>query len=226
MLSQILTIRQLGLQPYIPTWQAMRDFTQHRDENAIDELWLVQHDPVFTQGQAGKTEHILNAHNIPVVHSDRGGQVTYHGPGQLIAYVLLDLKRLNLGIRALVTALEQMVIKLLAPWNIPAYVRADAPGVYVNHQKICSLGLRVRRGCSYHGIAINHNMDLQPFSYINPCGYAGLTMTQVHHFAPSLSFIDLEQQFITLFCEHFGYTKQQFVWESNHESATILRSKN
>ncbi|KAB0878842.1 lipoyl(octanoyl) transferase LipB [Cronobacter muytjensii] len=179
MLQEKILIRQLGLQPYEPVSQAMHQFTDERDENTPDELWLVEHSPVFTQGQAGKAEHVLMPGDIPVIQSDRGGQVTYHGPGQQVMYVLLDLRRRKLGVRELVTLLEQTVVNTLAEFAINAYPRPDAPGVYVDGKKICSLGLRIRKGCSFHGLALNINMDLRPFLRINPCGYAGMEMTQV-----------------------------------------------
>ena len=174
-----IILRQLGLQPYEPVSQAMHNFTDRRTEATPDELWLVQHQPVFTQGQAGKAEHLLMPGDIPVVQSDRGGQVTYHGPGQQVMYVLLNLKRRKLGVRELVTLLEQTVVNTLAEYGIDAHPRADAPGVYVGEMKICSLGLRIRKGCSFHGLALNINMDLAPFQRINPCGYAGMEMTQM-----------------------------------------------
>jgi lipoyl(octanoyl) transferase len=176
-----LLIRQLGVQPYEPVSQAMHDFTDRRDETTPDEIWLVEHPSVFTQGQAGKAEHVLVPGDIPVVQSDRGGQVTYHGPGQQVMYVLLDLKRRKLGVRELVTLLEQTVVNTLAEFGIESHPRADAPGVYVGEQKICSLGLRIRKGCSFHGLALNVAMDLSPFLRINPCGYPGMEMTQVQN---------------------------------------------
>jgi lipoyl(octanoyl) transferase len=157
----------------------MHDFTDMRDDTTPDEIWLVEHLPVFTQGQAGKAEHLLMTGDIPVIQSDRGGQVTYHGPGQQVMYVLLNLKRRKLGVRELVTLLEQTVVNTLAEYGIDAHPRADAPGVYVGEMKICSLGLRIRKGCSFHGLALNINMDLTPFQRINPCGYAGMEMTQM-----------------------------------------------
>lgn len=174
-----LLIKNLGLQHYETTWNLMHQFTQDRDENTPDELWVLQHYPVYTQGQAGKSEHILNAANIPVIQTDRGGQVTYHGPGQLVIYVLLDLKRHNLGVRPLVNLLERSVVELLAEMGVKAASRCDAPGVYIDDAKICSIGLRIKRGYSYHGLAFNIDMDLTPFENINPCGYRGLKMTQL-----------------------------------------------
>jgi lipoyl(octanoyl) transferase len=171
-----LIVRQLGVQAYLPIWQAMQDFTNNRDAATADEIWLVEHQAVFTQGQAGKEEHLLMPGDIPVVKVDRGGQVTYHGPGQQMMYVLLNLKRNKLGVRTLVTALEESVVNTLNEYAIDAYPKADAPGVYVDGKKICSIGLRIRKGCSFHGLALNVNMDLSPFKRINPCGYAGLEM--------------------------------------------------
>lgn len=178
MKQKSVIIRQLGRQSYEPIWHKMQSFTDTRDEYSLDEIWLVEHDPIFTQGQAGKAEHLLAPGNIPVLKVDRGGQVTYHGPGQQMMYVLFNLRRLNIGVRELVTWLEECIIDYLAELNIQAYAKADAPGVYVNDSKIASLGLRVRRGCSFHGLALNVNMDMDPFLRINPCGYAGMNMVQ------------------------------------------------
>lgn len=178
-LKTVLQTADLGREAYEPVWERMRRYTDERDAATPDQFWLVEHPPVFTQGQAGKPEHLLLPGDIPVVQTDRGGQVTYHGPGQLVAYPLLDLKRLGIGVRDLVTALEQTLVALLADYGIEAYARPDAPGVYVEGDKVASLGLRVRRGCSFHGLALNVNMDLEPFGRINPCGYEGLKMTQL-----------------------------------------------
>jgi lipoyl(octanoyl) transferase len=173
-------VRELpGLWPYEPVWRAMQAFTDARSAETIDEFWLLQHEPVFTQGQAGKAEHVLAPGDIPVIPVDRGGQVTYHGPGQIMAYVLVDLRRRGIGVRELVQRIEQAVIDTLAHWNIEARRREGAPGVYVNDAKVAALGLRVRRGCSFHGLAFNAAMDLEPFHRINPCGYKGLAVTQV-----------------------------------------------
>ena len=172
-------IRELGRQPYEPVWRAMQRFTDARTDATVDELWLVEHDPVFTLGQAGKDEHVLAPGNIPVVHVDRGGQVTYHGPGQIVAFPLFDLKRLKVGVREYVCKIEQAMIDTLAEWNIDAVRKDGAPGVYVAGAKIGALGIRVRRGCTFHGLAFNIAMDLEPFHRINPCGYAGLAVTSM-----------------------------------------------
>ena len=178
-----LIVRQLGLQDYQEIWHKMQGFTDNRNVETIDEVWLVEHYPVFTQGQAGKPEHLLQSGAIPLVQSDRGGQITYHGPGQQVMYVLIDIRRhQNLNVRQLVTALEQSVVRTLADYAIEGYSKVDAPGVYIDGKKICSLGLRIRKGCAFHGLAFNINMDLQPFHYINPCGYAGLEMCQLADF--------------------------------------------
>lgn len=184
-----LIVRHLGVVDYLPVWRAMQDFTQRRDAETPDELWLLQHPPVFTQGQVGKAEHVLAPGDIPVIQVDRGGQVTYHGPGQLVGYLLINLKRRHLGVRDLVTTIEQVLVKVLAELDIDACPRADAPGVYVKRAgatdankadaKIAQLGLRVRRGCSFHGLSLNIDMDMEPFLRINPCGHAGLDVTSI-----------------------------------------------
>ncbi len=195
--------RDYGVVDYEVMWQLMRDFTDARDESTRDEVWLVEHPPVFTQGQAGRAEHLLLPGAIPVVKSDRGGQITYHGPGQLVVYPLLDLRRRQLGVRALVTLLEQVTVDTLLNWSLVAQARPDAPGVYVGDKKIASLGLRVRRGCSYHGLSLNVAMDLEPFTRINPCGYAGLAMAQLADFTqPTMA--EVKQQFITQLARHLG----------------------
>jgi len=172
-------LRFLGRVEYEPTWRAMQKFTEQRNENTRDEIWLLEHPPVFTLGMNGKAEHVLAAGDIPVVNIDRGGQVTYHGPGQLVVYPLLDLLRLKLGVRDLVIALEKAIIATVAQWGIHAAGKRDAPGVYVDGRKLASIGLRIRRNCSYHGLALNVAMDLEPFRRINPCGFVGLEVTQV-----------------------------------------------
>ncbi|MEJ8324201.1 lipoyl(octanoyl) transferase LipB [Kosakonia sacchari] len=202
MSQDTILIRNLGLQPYDPISRAMHEFTDARDETTPDEIWLVEHHPVFTQGQAGKAEHVLAPGDIPVIQSDRGGQVTYHGPGQQVMYVLINLKRRKVGVRELVTLLENTVINTLATLGINAQARADAPGVYVQGKKICSLGLRIRKGCSFHGLALNIDMDLAPFMRINPCGYAGMEMTQVSQLVENSDMDKLRtiliQQFLAL----------------------------
>ena len=177
MTSRALIVRNLGLREYLPTWRAMRAFTDTRSDKTPSELWIVEHPPVFTQGQAGKAEHLLTPGDIPVVQTDRGGQVTYHGPGQLVIYLLVSLREAGLGIRRLVGLMEQSIIGLLDAYGIAAESRKDAPGVYVDGRKIASLGLRVRRGCTYHGLALNVSNELEPFRRINPCGYPGLEVT-------------------------------------------------
>jgi lipoyl(octanoyl) transferase len=175
----MVVVRHLGLQDYESIWQAMQRFNQERDSGTADELWVVEHFPVYTLGLNGKREHVLNAGSIPVINSDRGGQVTYHGPGQLVIYTLLDIKRLNWGVRRLVTVLEQAMISTLAEHGILAVSRADAPGVYVDNKKIGSIGLRIKKNCSYHGLSLNNDMDLRPFNSINTCGYSDLEVTQL-----------------------------------------------
>lgn len=198
-----MIIKQLPQSDYQSTWEAMQTFTRNRDANTEDELWLMQHPPVYTQGLAGKPEHILNPQHIPVIQTDRGGQVTYHGPGQLMAYTLFDIKRMELNTHSFVIKLENTIIELLAHYGIDAKGKRDAPGVYVNDAKICSIGLRVKRGCSYHGIALNVNMDLKPFLNINPCGYKALPMTQIADFVPDISIDDVTQKAATIFEKSF-----------------------
>ncbi|SIQ73588.1 lipoyl(octanoyl) transferase LipB [Marinobacterium stanieri] len=206
-LSEELIIRTPeGLQPYSSVWEKMQALTASRDASTPDEIWLLQHEPVFTQGQAGKAEHLLSTGDIPVVQVDRGGQVTYHGPGQLIAYLMLDLRRRKLGVRDLVDIIEQSIVALLADLGVEAYPKPDAPGVYVNEQKICSLGLRIRRGCSFHGLALNLDMDLEPFLRINPCGYAGLQMTQVRTQAPQADLAAVSDNLVKHLVKKLGYT--------------------
>lgn len=177
-MNNTLIIRQLANMDYETVWHAMQEFTDNRDENTPDELWLVEHPPVFTQGQAGKEEHLLMPGDIPVVKVDRGGQVTYHGPGQQVIYPMINIRRRKMGVRELVTLIENAIVACLADYDISANAKPDAPGVYVNDKKIASLGLRIRKGCSFHGLALNVNMDLEPFLRINPCGYTGLEMIQ------------------------------------------------
>ncbi|UDG80794.1 Octanoyltransferase [Candidatus Hartigia pinicola] len=204
-LERVIILRQLGLAPYREVSDAMHSFTETRIQDTIDELWFVEHFRVFTQGQAGKAENILAPGDIPVIQSDRGGQVTYHGPGQQVIYVMLNLKRNKISVRDLVSALEGTVIKTLAYYHIKAHVCLNAPGVYINGEKICSLGLRIRKGCSFHGLALNINMDLEPFDRINPCGYAKLKMTQMCNFIPKITLSNVQDVFIHQFCDTFGF---------------------
>lgn len=183
----LLLLRRLGRQDYAAVYRAMQDFTTTRTAASVDELWQLEHPSVFTQGMAGKAQHLLAPGDIPVIHTDRGGQVTYHGPGQVVIYCLLDVRRLGLTVRALVTALEQAVVALLASHGVNGATRRDAPGVYVDAAKIASLGLRIRQGRSYHGLSLNVDMDLEPFSRINPCGYAGLRVTQLRDLGVTLT---------------------------------------
>lgn len=206
-----LIIRQLGQRPYEGVWQAMQAFTDNRDAHTPDEIWLVEHDPVFTQGQAGKEEHLLFPGDIPVVKVDRGGQVTYHGPGQLVAYVLLDIRRLKIGVRDLVTHLENSIVELLQQYQIDAYPKADAPGVYVDEKKIASLGLRIRKGCSFHGLALNINMDLEPFKRINPCGYAGLEMIQAAAIGGPDNVTSAQSQLTDILAKHLDYPVKEHI---------------
>ncbi len=192
-----IKIKQLGEVDYLTTWQAMKAFTNERSSVTQDEIWLLQHPPIYTQGLAGKPEHLLQSSNIDVIKTDRGGQITYHGPGQIIAYVLLDMHRLNLGVRELVTRMENAVVDLLKSYDIQAESRSDAPGVYVDNAKIAALGLKIKKGYCYHGIALNVDMDLTPFSNINPCGYANLQVTQIKNFGITDSIETLSNKLTT-----------------------------
>jgi len=194
-----MIIRDLGLVEYEPVVNQMREFTLSRDADTEDELWLLEHQPVFTQGANGDPTHVLNLHDIPLVATDRGGQVTYHGPGQLVAYTLIDLRRINSGVRQMVSRLEQSVIAMLNDFDIEAYARKDAPGVYVEERKIASLGLRVKRGACYHGVSFNIDMDLTPFSFINPCGYAGMEVTDIASLGNKLTMAEAKQHFVSAF---------------------------
>jgi lipoyl(octanoyl) transferase len=196
----------MGLRPYAETWRAMREYTDQRDADSPDQLWLLEHPPVFTLGQAGKPEHLLAPGEIPVIKTDRGGQVTYHGPGQLVAYLLLDLRRAGLGVRGLVTLLEQAVIDLLRAEGIEASAREDAPGVYIAEAKIASVGLRVRHGCSFHGLSLNVAMDLTPFERINPCGYPGLEVTQLSELVEEADLPRVGQELSQHLARGLGYT--------------------
>ena len=201
-------VRDLGRQSYEPVWRAMQQFTAARDDDTTDEVWLVEHDPVFTLGQAGKPEHVLMPGDIPVIHVDRGGQVTYHGPGQLVAYPLLDIKRLKVGVRDYVCRIEQAIIDTLAHWEIIATRRDRAPGVYVDGAKVAALGIRVSRGRTFHGLAFNIAMDLEPFARINPCGYAGMQVTSLHHLGGAADMQAVKPVLLGKLAEQFGLALQ------------------
>ena len=199
-------MRRLGIAEYEPVWRAMQALTDSRNENSADELWLVQHPPVFTQGQAGKAEHVLAPGNIPVIQVDRGGQVTYHGPGQIVAYPLVDIRRKKIGVREFVNRIEQAIIEVLAHYSVKGERMAGAPGIYVNGEKVASLGLRVRRGCTFHGLAFNVDMDLEPFQRINPCGFEGLQVTQLSALAPA-DFQQTEDLLVKSLVQQLGYSE-------------------
>jgi lipoyl(octanoyl) transferase len=218
MIQNALTMRWLGWQDYSTCWQAMQKFTNERSAETMDEIWFLEHHPVFTQGQNGKPEHILNAGDIPIVQTDRGGQVTYHGPGQLMVYFLIDLRRKHLNVRALVSALEQSIVDLLNEFNVNAYAKCDAPGVYIDEKKICSIGLRIRKGCSYHGIAFNIAMDLEPFKRINPCGFQSLQMTQLIDYTESQDPQTASEKLIPHLQKNLGYTTAIYVDHTYSES--------
>ena len=204
-------LRRLGLADYEPVWREMQAYTDERDENSRDELWLVQHPPVFTQGQAGKAEHLLAPGDIPVIQVDRGGQVTYHGPGQIVAYPLVDIRRREIGVREFVNRIEESIIQVLARYGVTGERVEGAPGIYVKGDKIASLGLRVRRGCSFHGLAFNIDMDLEPFTRINPCGYHGLQVTQLSALSqgegPGSLLSEAENHLVELFARLLGYSE-------------------
>lgn len=210
MILKTLNVKWLGQQDYQSCWQAMQAFTNERTEKSLDEVWLLEHHPVFTQGQNGKAEHVLNPGSIPVIKTDRGGQVTYHGPGQLMVYTLLDLKRKQFTVRGLVTSLEKSVIDLLAQYGVTAHAKPEAPGIYVDEKKIGSIGLRIRRGCSYHGIAFNVSMDLEPFTRINPCGFSQLKMTEFAACGGLKSIRETGNQLINHLMKNLSYTSANY----------------
>jgi len=210
-----LVVRYLGRRDYEPVWRAMQAQASGRDADSPDELWVVEHPPVFTLGRNAKPEHLLRPGDIPVVAVDRGGQVTYHGPGQVVIYLLLDLPRLGLGVRALVDAMEQSIVGLLSQWGIEASVRRDAPGVYVDGAKVAALGLRVRRGCSYHGLSLNVAMDLEPFSRINPCGHAGMAVTQLADLGLALGPDAVAEALVERLCTQLGYDSVQVALDAD-----------
>ncbi len=202
-----LRLKQLGLRDYVEVWEAMREFTETRGPETDDEIWLVEHPPVYTLGRGGDPAHILDPADIPVVKTDRGGQVTYHGPGQLVLYALFDLNRLGIGVRSLVSGLENVAIGVLSQYGIRGQARPDAPGVYVEGKKIASLGLRIRKGCSYHGLSLNVNMDLTPFTAINPCGYPGLEVTQLADLSVAVRPMEAAVPLVGAILREFGYTE-------------------
>lgn len=206
MIENPVITRFLGRQDYMTIWRAMQQFTEERDETTNDEIWLVEHQAIFTQGQNGKAEHILSPGYIEVIQVDRGGQVTYHGPGQLLAYTLVDLKRKKMNIRQMVNSLENSVINLLKNYNIQAVTECKAPGVYVSGKKISSIGLRVRRGCAFHGLALNVSMDLEPFTRINPCGYEKLEMTQLIEYNKMIDIESVSKELANYLMINLGYT--------------------
>lgn len=212
-MQNLLQVRSLGNQPYETVWAEMKQFTDQRDDTTLDEIWLVEHPPVFTLGQAGKREHILTETSIPIVESDRGGQVTYHGPGQLVAYLMIDLKRKKLGVRDLVTGIESSIIAFLAEFDVVAAAQKQAPGVYVNGDKIAALGLRVRRGCSYHGLSLNIDVDMSAFTVINPCGYEGLGITQLKDLGIMLTMDEVAGKLVNHIQTTFRYDALQ--WNDN-----------
>ena len=207
-----LIIRDLGTQDYEPIWQAMQTFTAERDETTPDELWCLEHPPIFTMGLNGKKEHLLNIKNIPVIDIDRGGQVTYHGPGQLVIYTLIDLKRLNLGVKDLVSAIEKSIIHLLKKYEINARGKENAPGVYVNNEKIAALGLRIKRNKSYHGLSLNIEMDLAPFQQINPCGYEGMAVTQIKDLKPEIDLSRVKNDLVSHLSRLLGYSTDYIIY--------------
>ncbi len=210
LVSDQLIVRSLGRVPYEPIWEAMKTLTAQRDKSTVDEFWLLEHDPVFTQGQAGKAEHLLRTGDIPVVQVDRGGQVTYHGPGQLVGYLLVDIERKNIGARELVTRIEKVIVNTLRFFGVESAPRADAPGVYVAGAKIASLGLRIRKGCSMHGLAINIVGDMEPFLRINPCGYGGMQMRKLEELVPGVTIERVSEQLVSEFKSLMAYNDVRF----------------
>jgi len=220
-----LAIRQLGLRDYNDVYDAMRTFTEYRSARSCDEIWLVEHLPVFTLGRRGAIEHILDAGDIPVIHSDRGGQVTYHGPGQLVVYMLLDLQRKNMGILSLVNTIQDSIMALLVNFGIESSTRPDAPGVYVDNRKIASIGLRVRRGCCYHGMSLNIAMDLAPFKRINPCGYAGLEVTQISDLQGPDEVDNVATRLCDYLRDHLGYDNITFTDSAFHDDILLSSAR-
>ncbi len=206
-----LLVRTLGRQEYQPVWQAMQSFTENRTSDTADEIWLLEHQPVFTLGRNAKKEHILSATDIPFVKIDRGGQITYHGPGQLIAYLLIDIKRRSLGVRKLVSLIEQSIIDTLGEYQLKAYAKKEAPGVYIDEAKIAALGLRIKKGCSFHGLSLNLEMDLKPFKQINPCGYKNLEVVQLSDYIEKVKLSQVQHQLISHLSNKIGY--RELIWK-------------
>ncbi len=205
MQNEVVTLRHLGSREYSSTWEQLKSFTNNRSKDTIDEIWCLEHLPVFTQGQAGRPENVICPGEIPVLKSDRGGQVTYHGPGQLIVYFLVDIARKKISLRSFIDILENSVVELLANFGLKAYTDKTAPGVYVDNAKICSLGLRVRKGCTYHGLSLNISMDLEPFQRINPCGYAGMQVTKLENYIPDVDMATITNDLVHILQRKIGY---------------------
>lgn len=220
MSTNTFIVRWLGTQDYVSCWQDMQQFTNQRNSDTTDEVWLLEHEPVFTQGQNGKAEHILNPGHIPVVQTDRGGQVTYHGPGQLMIYVLIDLKRKQFNVRDFVTRLEQTIVDFLADYGIQAVAKREAPGVYVEGKKICSIGLRVRKGSTYHGIAFNISNDLSPFNSINPCGFTDLKMTSLKDLGGPSNTLIVGTKLMHYLSKNLGYTNAEYLIPVDHDGSS------
>ena len=205
--SDTLIIKKLGLQPYLPVWQAMQEFSVQRNSETNDEIWLLEHQPVFTLGRNGKAEHLLKHSDIPLINIDRGGQITYHGPGQLIVYLLIDIKRRSLGVRKLITLIEQSIIETLADYQLNAYAKKEAPGVYIEEAKIAAVGLRIKKGCSFHGLSLNVAMDLIPFKTINPCGYKDLQIIQLTDFIEDVQLSQVQEKLLSYLAKSMGYAR-------------------
>ena len=207
--SNTLIIKNLGLQSYLPVWQAMQDFSAQRKSDTNDEIWLLEHQPVFTLGKNGKAEHLLERSDIPLINLDRGGQITYHGPGQLIVYLLIDIKRRGLGVRRLVTLIEQSIINTLADYQLNAYAKKEAPGVYIDEAKIAAVGLRIKKGCSFHGLSLNISMDMTPFKTINPCGYKDLQIVQLADFIKDVQLSQVQEKLLSYLVKSMGYARME-----------------
>ncbi|MCK5697411.1 MAG: lipoyl(octanoyl) transferase LipB [Gammaproteobacteria bacterium] len=213
--SDTVIIKNLGLQDYLPVWSAMQDFTIQRNTNSCDEIWLLEHHSVFTMGRNGKSEHILETSDIPIINIDRGGQITYHGPGQLVVYLMLDIKRRHLGVRHLITLIEQSIIDTLKDYQLNAYAKKEAPGVYINDAKIAALGLRIKKGCTFHGLSLNIAMDLAPFRKINPCGYKDLQIVQLSDYIYDINLSQVQQKMTSYLVKNIGYARMNVKHDNN-----------